>query len=37
MRFCQTMLDIPSDKPTVAPVREGYGGGAWVVLSAEKR
>jgi SAM-dependent methyltransferase len=34
--FCQTVLGLPSESPHAAEVREGYGAGAFVVLSAEK-
>ncbi len=36
MQFCQTIAGIPNDRLTVEPVRDGYGEGAFVVLSAEK-
>ncbi len=35
-RCCQTVLGLPSESPRAAEVRDGYGEGAFVVLSAEK-
>ena len=37
MQFCQTIFGIPGDAPTMEPVCDGWGEGAFVVLSAEKK
>ncbi len=36
MQFCQTIFGIPGDASTIKPVRDGWGEGAFVVLSAKK-
>jgi ubiquinone/menaquinone biosynthesis C-methylase UbiE len=35
-KFCQTIFDVPHERSTATQVREGYGEGAFVVMSAEK-
>ncbi len=37
LEFCQTLFGLPRETPEIEPVREGYGEGAFVVLSARKR
>lgn len=37
IRFCQTLFGLPGETLRTGPVREGYGQGAFVVLSAERR
>jgi len=37
LRFCQTILGFPDDSQRTYEVRDGYGEGAFVVLSAERR
>ena len=36
MQFCQTIFGVPGDAPAIQPMRDGYGEGAFVVLSAKK-
>lgn len=36
LEFCQTLFGLPGERPESEPVRDGYGEGAFVALSAEK-
>ncbi len=36
MHFGQTIFGLPGDAPAIQPMREGYGEGAFAVLSAKK-
>lgn len=36
LQFCQTIFGVPGDHPEEEPVHDGYGEGAFVVMSAEK-
>jgi hypothetical protein len=36
MEVCQTIFKIPEEIMTVEPIKEGYGEGSFIVISARK-